>query len=357
MAPFSSSAAEISLEFDTTPEESRGIGHYDLKSEITRLSGRVIVKVLKNIAVNNVRIEFVGEETVYLRGWTTLGSTVSREIVRQRSTVHGNGTLVEGLHMFGFSIDVPGWVPSTVDREQCRIRYVVRGVVERSSLGTYLMGAPGAMGGVSWVKEEEVECRRVRVARRLARRKKIDQSVGCPDGSCHVRFWGSISRDVVKPGAQVKVDVVARTSDARYGLRLLVANLAEHVMCHVQVKGEERLTKKITNLVSCRLDGLGDGSDSTRVEDINDNDDECNGDSRGLLQLPRGVRKTRSRLAVLLRNTSPSRSLSRVASAQSTGAVNDYGALKAISPPPPPPPLPSAASSVLPPPPMKPLSV
>ncbi|KAJ1882412.1 hypothetical protein LPJ57_000953, partial [Coemansia sp. RSA 486] len=235
MAPFSSSAAEVSLEFDDRTAESRGTGRYDVKNEVTRIGGRVLVKVSRSIAVNNVRVEFVGEETVYQRGWTSLGSSVSREIVRQRSTVHAGGTLAEGVHVFGFSIEVPGWVPSTVDRELCRIKYVVRGVVERSSLGTYLMGSQGGMGGgggggVGWVKEEEVECRRVRVARRLARRKKIDQSVGCPDGSCHVRFWGSVSRDVVKPGAQIKIDVVARTSDARYGLRLLVANLAEHVL-------------------------------------------------------------------------------------------------------------------------------
>ncbi|KAJ2236441.1 hypothetical protein IWW45_001775 [Coemansia sp. RSA 485] len=367
MAPFSSSAAEVSLEFDDRTAESRGTGRYDVKNEVTRIGGRVLVKVSRSIAVNNVRVEFVGEETVYQRGWTSLGSSVSREIVRQRSTVHAGGTLAEGVHVFGFSIEVPGWVPSTVDRELCRIKYVVRGVVERSSLGTYLMGSQsGVGGGVSWVKEEEVECRRVRVARRLARRKKIDQSVGCPDGSCHVRFWGSVSRDVVKPGAQIKIDVVARTSDARYGLRLLVANLAEHVLCHVQAKGEERLTKKITNLVSCRLDGLGDSNSSSieaaRSEEAgswgsrespgaretnNNSNNVDDGDARGLLQLPRGVRKTRSRLAVLLRNTSPSRSLSRMASAQSTGAVNecDYSTARAQRSPPPLPQTPSAPAA------------
>ncbi|KAJ2705807.1 hypothetical protein H4R19_005078, partial [Coemansia spiralis] len=102
----------------------------------------------------------------------------------------------------------------------------------------------------------EVECRRIRTSPRLARRRRIDQSVGCPDGSCHVRIWGALSRDVVKPGSQLRLDLSARTSDPRYGLRLLAASFAECVNCHVQIKGEERMVRKISNLATVRLDAL-----------------------------------------------------------------------------------------------------
>ncbi|KAJ2764685.1 hypothetical protein GGI18_006382, partial [Coemansia linderi] len=170
-----------------------------------------------------------------------------RQVLHQRITAHRGGVLFEGQHRFAFRLRIPAWVPSSLDRSDlCRIRYVMRVVVER----------PMVAGLSSVVCEEEIECHRLRVSRRLARCKRIDQSVGCPDGSCHVRFTGSISRDVVKPGAQIKLDITARTSDARFGLRLLAANFAECVMCHVQVKGEERLVNKITNLVPCRLDAL-----------------------------------------------------------------------------------------------------
>ncbi|KAJ2841757.1 hypothetical protein IWW36_006150, partial [Coemansia brasiliensis] len=187
--PFSSTAADIRIEIDgSVPAETR---------RATRISGRAIVCLQRAVAVQRVRIEFVGEETVSLRAWVPLSTTTqTREIVRQSADVRGAGMLAAGTHVFPFAVDVPWWVPSTLEREPARIRYVVRAVVERAAL---LLG-PGAQ----WSGEHEVECRRVRVARRLARRKRVDQSVGCPDGSCHVRVWGTISRDTVKPGAQLR---------------------------------------------------------------------------------------------------------------------------------------------------------
>ncbi|KAJ2450740.1 hypothetical protein EV183_004073 [Coemansia sp. RSA 2336] len=271
--PFSSTAADIRIEIDeAVPADTR---------QETRIAGQAVVRLSRAVAVQRVRIEFVGEETVSLRAWVPLSTTTqTREIVRQSAEVHGAGMLAAGTHVFGFAVAVPWWVPSTLEREPARIRYVVRAVVERAAL-LQLLAGPTAQ----WTGEREVECRRVRVARRLARRKRVDQSVGCPDGTCHVRVWGTISRDTVKPGTQLRVDLAARTSDARYGVRLLGAHFAECVMCHVQVKGEERLVNRITHLVSQRLDAL----------------DALDGPERASPLPARGLRKTRSRLAVLLR--------------------------------------------------------
>ncbi|KAJ1767320.1 hypothetical protein IW140_005586 [Coemansia sp. RSA 1813] len=246
--PFSSSAPELRLELnDDSPENTEG--------SFTELKGRLLVHVHKPVSVQGVFVEFVGEESVSLRAWVPLSSnTVSREVLRQRVSVHERGELKEGVHEFAFSISVPPWVPSSLERDMCRIRYLIRAAAPLTTPFGIVSSAPMGSSGWVWAAEREVSCRRIRVSRRLARRKRIDQSVGCPDGSCHVRFYGSISRDVVKPGAQIKLDVSACTSDARYGLRVLVANFAECVMCHVQVKGEERLVNKITNLATCRLD-------------------------------------------------------------------------------------------------------
>ncbi|KAJ2779037.1 hypothetical protein H4R18_004243 [Coemansia javaensis] len=265
---FGSSGPDIRIEVDGPAAAAAAAAAGDRRQ---RVSGRVVVAVAgRALAVAGVRIEFVGEESVTVRGPAGLGSTtVAREVAAARAAAHGGGVLGEGRHVFPFAVTVPGWVPSTVERDLCRIRYVVRAAVERGSLGSYLAAAaaaaaaagPGAAGGSAWVREAEVECRRVRAAQRLARRRRVDQSVGCPDGSCHVRIWGAISRDIVKPGAHVRLDLSARTSDARYGLRLLTASFAECVACHVQVRGEERLVKRITNLATCRLDALPPGAD------------------------------------------------------------------------------------------------
>ncbi|KAJ2402807.1 hypothetical protein GGI23_000443 [Coemansia sp. RSA 2559] len=254
--PFSSSAApELRIVLND------GDIAYNATSSCTELSGRLLVHAHKPVAVQGVFVEFVGEESVSLRAWVPLSSkTVSREVLRQRVEVRERGELKEGVHDYAFSISVPPWVPSSLERDMCRIRYLIRAAAPLTTpFGIVGSAASSINGGGSssnwtWSAEREVPCRRIRVSRRLARRKRIDQSVGCPDGSCHVRFHGSVSRDVVKPGAQMKLDVAACTSDARYGLRLLVANFAECVMCHVQVKGEERLVNKITNLATCRLD-------------------------------------------------------------------------------------------------------
>ncbi|KAJ2111118.1 hypothetical protein IW146_005595 [Coemansia sp. RSA 922] len=317
---FTSSALDVRLEFDDPPT-----GTYDSTTDSTILTGFALVRVQKAAsAVHGIRIEFTGEEVVNLRAWSSLSSTtVSRQVLCQRITVHKGGVLHEGQHRFAFRLRIPAWVPSSLDKSDlCRIRYVMRAVVERPKVA-----------GLSLVCEEEIECRRLRASRRLARRKRIDQSVGCPDGSCHVRFTGSISRDVVKPGAQIKLDVSARTSDARFGLRLLAANFAECVMCHVQVKGEERLVNKITNLVPCRLDALPsvvEGNDGFQSDAVNHHvhrgsmrsdpggvstsvqcasptasDIEAVANVNARRHLTRGIRKTRSRLAVLLRSTSP----------------------------------------------------
>ncbi|KAJ1748448.1 hypothetical protein LPJ79_004508 [Coemansia sp. RSA 1821] len=306
--PFSSAAADIRIEIDgTVPAETR---------QATRISGRAVVRLHRAVAVQRVRIEFVGEETVSLRAWVPLSTTTqTREIVRQSADVRGAGVLAAGTHVFPFAVEVPWWVPSTLEREPARIRYVVRGVVERATLGALLLSGPSAQ----WAGEREVECRRVRVARRLARRKRVDQSVGCPDGSCHVRVWGTISRDTVKPGTQLRVDLTARTSDARFGVRLLGAHFSECVMCHVQAKGEERLVNRITHLTSLRLDAL----------------DALDGAERAGQQQPaRGLRKTRSRLAVLLR---------------APGSVSPSSLSLSLSPPPPPlPAQPAAPGSQLP---------
>ncbi|KAJ2337532.1 hypothetical protein GGI00_000176 [Coemansia sp. RSA 2681] len=351
---FASSAPDVRLEFDNPHT-----GVYDHTTDSTLITGRAVIRVQKAAAaVHGVRIEFIGEEVVNLRAWASLSSTtVSRQVVNQRIAVHSGGVLHEGQHRFAFRLRIPAWVPSSLDRgDLCHIRYVMRVVVER----------PMVAGLSSVVCEEEVECHRLRASRRLARRKRIDQSVGCPDGSCHVRFTGSISRDVVRPGAQIKLDVVARTSDARFGLRLLAANFAECVMCHVQVKGEERLVNKITNLVTVRLDALPPSSNAVDLMDscpppppphhqqqqrhhlssdavVNRgsmrsdpgrgvsaqcassptaSDIEAVANTNPRRHLTRGIRKTRSRLAVLLRSTSP-----------------------ADPPPPPPPPPPQYAPS------------
>ncbi|KAJ2657219.1 hypothetical protein IW148_005281 [Coemansia sp. RSA 1199] len=288
--PFSSTAPDINVEI---------IGQTgDAERKATRVDGRVVVRCVRATAVHGVRVEFVGEETVSLRAWVPLSTTTqTRDVVRQARTVRSGGVLAAGTHEFGFCVHVPWWVPSTLDRDMCRIRYVVRAVVERASLAAYL-GAAGA--GSAWTAEREVECHHVRSARRLARRKRVDQSVGCPDGSCHVRVWGSVSRDVVKPGAQLRLDLSARTSDARFGLRLLGVHFAECVVCHVQVKGEERMVNRITHLATCRLDALDDEDEDGASEET----------ARATLHVPpqgqlaRGIRKTRSRLAILLRNAS-----------------------------------------------------
>ncbi|KAJ2383713.1 hypothetical protein H4S02_005167, partial [Coemansia sp. RSA 2611] len=322
---FTSSAPDVRLEFDDPPR-----GLYDHTTDSTLLTGCAVVRVQKAaVAIHGIRIEFAGEETVFLRAWASLSSTtVSRQVLHQRITAHRGGVLFEGQHRFAFRLRIPAWVPSSLDRSDlCRIRYVMRVVVER----------PMVAGLSSVVCEEEIECHRLRVSRRLARCKRIDQSVGCPDGSCHVRFTGSISRDVVKPGAQIKLDITARTSDARFGLRLLAANFAECVMCHVQVKGEERLVNKITNLVPCRLDALparASGSVDDGFPSDSANRGSMRSDPGGVSSvqcaspnasdvetvnarrhLSRGLRKTRSRLAVLLRSTSPAEPVPHVPSA------------------------------------------
>ncbi|KAJ2761684.1 hypothetical protein IWQ57_005984, partial [Coemansia nantahalensis] len=262
--PIHGSAPTIRIELDRAAAGGGGG-----RARAAAVSGRVVVRVAKAVAVQRVCIDFVGEETVSLRAWVPLSSTtVSREVVRERLTVHGGGVLGEGQHTFAFSVRVPPWVPSSLAREMCRIRYVVRAVIERASLAALLpgfgsSGSGSGAAGSAWAREEEVECRRIRVSPRLARRKRIDQSVGCPDGSCHVRIWGALSRDVVKPGAQLRLDLAARTSDPRYGLRLLAASFAECVTCHVQVKGEERVVRKISNLATVRLDALSGGGGSS----------------------------------------------------------------------------------------------
>ncbi|KAJ2728757.1 hypothetical protein H4S00_000808 [Coemansia sp. D1744] len=325
--PFSSTAPEINVEI---------IGQTgDAERKATRVDGRVFVRCTRATAVHGVRVEFVGEETVSLRAWVPLSTTTqTRDVVRQVRTVRSGGVLATGTHEFGFCVHVPWWVPSTLDRDMCRIRYVVRAVVERASLAAYL-GAPGA--GSAWTAEQEVDCRHVRTARRLARRKRVDQSVGCPDGSCHVRIWGSVSRDVVKPGAQLRLDLSARTSDARFGLRLLGVHFAECVMCNVQVKGEERMVNRITHLATCRLDALDDEDEEGTSEET----------ARATLQVPphgqlaRGIRKTRSRLAILLRNASSA----SPPPVPSSGVSHGPGLSPSFGSPPPAPPAPIPAST------------
>ncbi|KAI9504362.1 hypothetical protein BX070DRAFT_223909 [Coemansia spiralis] len=223
--PFSSTTApELSLEL-TAPRQNT-------------FTGTLVVHIAR-AQHHMVALELVGEESVSLRAWSPFPTVVSREVLRHKVTL-ASGILNEGHHVFPFTVVVPTWAPSTVSNDLCRIRYTLRATADAASV------------------VRELNCHRVRASQRLARRKKIDQSVGCPDGSCHVRFWGTISRDVVKPGSELKIDIAARTSDARFGLRLLVANFAECLMCHVQVRGEERMVNKITNLASQRLDALGD---------------------------------------------------------------------------------------------------
>ncbi|KAJ2160099.1 hypothetical protein GGF46_002512 [Coemansia sp. RSA 552] len=299
--PFSSAAPELRIEVDA------GRGTQDVR-------GRLVLRTARPVAVRRVRVEFVGEESVHLRAWVALSTTtVSREVARARAEVCGAGELAAGEHAWGFRVRVPGWVPSSVDGDMCRVRYVVRGVVERSSLG-----------GGRWAVEEEIPCRRLRASSRLARKRRIDQSVGCPDGSCHVRVWGSLSRDVVKPGAHVRVDLCAQTSDGRFGIRLLAAHFAECVMCHVNVRGEQRIVSRMRNLVSCRLDRPPEPADDapcgprgslrsdpgdTARRQVPDAPQRSSDDTLGVEarrgHLTRGIRKTRSRLAVLLRNSEP----------------------------------------------------
>ncbi|KAJ2780948.1 hypothetical protein GGI15_003365 [Coemansia interrupta] len=250
-------------------------------AESTRMDGRVVVRVHgRALTTGGVTVAFFGTETVYVRAWAGLApSSVRREIVRASTHVHPACTLAPGVHTFAFCVLVPWWVPSSVaDGDQCQIRYALQADV--------------AGHGAS--DEVELECRRIRVSRRLARRKRLEQSVGCPDGSCHVRFSGSLSRDVVRPGAQVRVDVVARTSDARFGVRALVAHVAEHLVCHVQARGEQRLTRRIAGLTSVRMDGLAQAPDGPPP-----------GSADSPAPRPVGLRKTRSRLAELLQRPSP----------------------------------------------------
>ncbi|KAJ2077484.1 hypothetical protein H4R24_005102 [Coemansia sp. RSA 988] len=322
--PFGSSAPAIHIELGAT---------HDAADEGMRwVRGRLVVRATRAVAAQQVRVEFVGTEAVGVRAWVPPRATVTRTVAQGSAVVHGGGVLRAGTHEFAFSVGVPWWLPSSVEREACRIRYVVRGVVER---GGWMPAAPTAD---AWTAETEMSCTRVRVARRLARRKRLDQSVGCPDGSCHVRMWGVLSRDVVKPGAALRLDLSARTSDARFGLRRLAASFTECLICSVQVKAEERVVNRISNLVTARLDALSDEplSDDS-LSDAASSDhiaraveppaEEQEPRSRGSLRsdpgqqstdqhdsarqhahdlphshLSRRLRKTRSRLAVLLRN-------------------------------------------------------
>ncbi|KAJ2394978.1 hypothetical protein GGI05_001799, partial [Coemansia sp. RSA 2603] len=274
MAPFTNAASvTVSVEMDGAAGDAS-------QAESTRLDGRVVVRVTgrSSASVEGIQVTFSGSESVYVRAWAGLApSSVRREIVRAQTHVHGADTLAPGQHTFTFSVLVPWWVPSSVaESEQCQIRYTVQAET---------LGPAHALSD-----EVEVACRRIRVSRRLARRKRLEQSVGCPDGSCHVRFSGSLSRDVVRPGAHVRLDVVARTSDARFGVRTLVAHFAEHLVCHVQARGEQRLTRKITGLAAVRLDALAaEQHPGAPAEDL------------GETVAPRaGLRRTRSRLAELL---------------------------------------------------------
>ncbi|KAJ2608514.1 hypothetical protein H4S08_004424 [Coemansia sp. RSA 1365] len=306
--PFGSSGPLIHVELGAEHEEEEGMRWVE---------GKMVVNTTRTVAIQQIRIEFVGTETVGVRAWMPSRNTVSRNISRSNTVVHDGGVLCAGIHEFKFSVGVPWWLPSSVEREACRIRYIVRGIVERAGW------LPSTATGDGWVGETEMQCERVRVSRRLARRKRLDQSVGCPDGSCHVRMWGVLSRDIVKPGAEIRLDISARTSDERFGVCRLAVSFAECLVCSVKVKGEERFVNRITNLVTSRLDGL---SDETTEEDTqSDHSVQMNASvddprSRGSLRsdpgehshqisqdiphnhLSRRLRKTRSRLAELLRN-------------------------------------------------------
>ncbi|KAJ2793127.1 hypothetical protein H4R20_006635, partial [Coemansia guatemalensis] len=338
--PFGSSAPAIHIELGAAQ---------DAADEGMRwVRGRLVVRAARAVATQQVRVEFVGTEAAGVRAWVPPRATVTRTVARASAVVHGGGMLRAGTHEFAFSVGVPWWLPSSVEREACRIRYVVRGVVERGSW----LPAAAAPAADAWTAETELPCTRVRVAQRLARRKRLDQSVGCPDGSCHVRMWGVLSRDVVKPGAALRLDLSARTSDARFGLRRLAASFTECLICSVHVKAEERVVNRISNLVTARLDALSDESLSGEPLSDDSLSDEASSDraaeppadeqdprSRGSLRsdpgqpstrhpaqhdrldsnhssrqndshthelphshLSRRLRKTRSRLAVLLRN-------------------------------------------------------
>ncbi|KAJ2707294.1 Arrestin domain-containing protein 1, partial [Coemansia spiralis] len=158
--PIHSSAPAIRIELDPAADGRGGNG--------SRISGQVVVRVAKAVAVHRICIDFVGEETVSVRAWAPLSSTtVSREVVRRRLTVHRGGMLSEGRHSFGFAVVVPAWVPSSLARDMCRIRYVVRAVIERASLASLLpsfsgSGSEARASGSAWTREEEVECRRIR---------------------------------------------------------------------------------------------------------------------------------------------------------------------------------------------------
>ncbi|PIA13336.1 hypothetical protein COEREDRAFT_83578 [Coemansia reversa NRRL 1564] len=319
--PFGSSGPVIHVEL--------GAEHEEEDKGIKWVKGKMIVSTTRTVAIQQIRVEFVGTETVGVRAWMASRNTVTRTITKTNTVMHDGGVLCAGSHEFKFLVGVPWWLPSSVEREACRIRYIVRGIVERAG---WLPSAAAAVEG--WVGETELQCVRVRVARRLARRKRLDQSVGCPDGSCHVRMWGVLSRDVVKPGGELRVEISARTSDARFGISRLAASFAECLVCSVQVKAEERFVNRITNLVTARLDGLSDEtlSDETHSDDsdsvqinrpIDQSVDDQDPRSRGSLRsdpgqqtshvhqishditqshLSRRLRKTRSRLAEFLRN-------------------------------------------------------
>ncbi|KAJ1954477.1 hypothetical protein EC988_002410 [Linderina pennispora] len=273
--PFSGPASDLTIDL--------GPGSYDDTTTLTRHHGRVLLTLTKPMAVHSVQLLLLGEETVNLRAWVPLSTnTVSTPIVDIQRDLYSGGTLEPGMHVFPFTVVLPGTLPTSLERELCTIKYRVRAEVAKAAF----FSSPS----IALAKEEEVLVVHRRRAKRLAKTKSLDQSVGCPDGTCHVKFAGSISKDVVRPGSKVKISVAARTSTSQFGLRLLAVNFAEAVQCHVQVRGEERLTTRITNLVGSRLDALeGDPVVAAGAE----NDDM------------RTVRKTRSRLTDLLKASTP----------------------------------------------------
>ncbi|KAJ2494534.1 hypothetical protein GGI11_008808, partial [Coemansia sp. RSA 2049] len=141
--PFTSSAApELRLELNDSSNDTNGASKESSHSAGagTEVTGRLVVHAHKTVAIQGMFIEFVGEESVSLRAWVVvpLGSnTVSREVLRQRVSVRGRGELREGTHEFGFTITIPPWVPSSLERDMCRIRYVVR--ASASPAATLLM--------------------------------------------------------------------------------------------------------------------------------------------------------------------------------------------------------------------------
>ncbi|ORX68053.1 hypothetical protein DL89DRAFT_294565 [Linderina pennispora] len=251
--PFSGPASDLTIDL--------GPGSYDDTTALTRHHGRVLLTLTKPMAVHSVQLLLLGEETVNLRAWIPLSTnTASTPIVDIQRDLYSGGTLEPGMHVFPFTLVLPGTLPTTLERELCTIKYRVRAEVAKAAF----FSSPS----IALAKEEEVLVVHRRRAKRLAKTKSLDQS-----------FAGSISKDVVRPG-----------SKSQFGLRLLAVNFAEAVQCHVQVRGEERLTTQITNLVGSRLDALeGDPVIAAGAE----NDDM------------RTVRKTRSRLTDLLKASTP----------------------------------------------------